>query len=742
MAENKTNNRTQKKRFRFGKNEHVWKFARIGGVNRVSLESGRDLVELESLDQKLWTALSCPVYGLEIDERTLELIDKNHDGRIRVPEILAAVKWAVASVKNPDDYLKSNEVLPLSAINDSTPEGKLLLDSARRILSNLGKPDATELSVAETSNTAAIFADTQFNGDGVITEESSSDESLKKIINDIIKCIGAADDLSGKQGVTQEQIDEFYRQCSAFSEWQGKAEADTSLILPYGEMTADAFEAFTRVKAKIEDYFLRCRLAEFDEESAVVLNALHGTYEAIKTKDIAASMGDISDLPIVKIEPGKALSLVKGVNPAWEEALSNFDKLVVQPKLSGKKSLSEEEWKQLASNFDAYQTWLAEKDGNAVESLGLESIRKLLAGDTQEELSRLIAQDLELAEDTKNIMLVDQLARYYRDLYTLLNNYVTFCDFYSPDMEAIFQSGHLYIDQRRCDLCIRVNDMPKHDMMARSSGICLIYCNCTLRNQTEEKMTIVVALTDGDFDNIEVGRNALFYDKQGRDWDATIIKVLENPISIRQAFWSPYRRMAKFISTQIEKFAASKDKQVEESTLSKVEASGKQIEATSSGTAAAPVAPPPPFDIAKFVGIFAAISLALGAIGSVIVSILTGFLSLTWWKMPLAILGVMLCISGPSMLLAWLKLRKRNLTPVLDANGWAINARVSINIIFGKTLTSLASLPDNSRLNLKDPFAKKRNPFIPIIIALIIAALCALFLLWRFGYVQLPFTGA
>jgi len=142
-----------------------------------------------------------------------------------------------------------------------------------------------------------------------------------------------------------------------------------------------------------------------------------------------------------------------------------------------------------------------------------------------------------------------------------------------------------------------------------------------------------------------------------------------------------------------------------------------------------------PFDIAKFAGIFAAIGLAFGAIGSVLASIIGGFIALTWWKMPLAFLGIILAISGPSMILAWLKLRKRNLAPVLDANGWAINARATINIAFGRTLTDLAKLPKNAKLNIKDPFRKKRSPFLPILIILIIIATAIV--LWKLGYISL-----
>lgn len=84
----------------------------------------------------------------------------------------------------------------------------------------------------------------------------------------------------------------------------------------------------------------------------------------------------------------------------------------------------------------------------------------------------------------------------------------------------------------------------------------------------------------------------------------------------------------------------------------------------------------------------------------------------------------MLMISGPSMILAYLKLRKRNLAPLLDGNGWAINARALINIYFGKTLTAVATLPPNAERNLIDPYSKKKSPLIPI--ALIITILIAI----------------
>src|SRR5215471_18812338 len=143
-------------------NNHSWKFFRAGGFDQVKLESGGDLLALDQLDQKLWVALACPTTGLEFDSKTLALIDTDKDGRIRAPELIAAVKWAGRCLKNPDDLLKSSPELPLSAINDQTPEGKQLLSSARQILANLGKKDAMVITLEDTADTAKIFVQTQF----------------------------------------------------------------------------------------------------------------------------------------------------------------------------------------------------------------------------------------------------------------------------------------------------------------------------------------------------------------------------------------------------------------------------------------------------------------------------------------------------------------------------------------------------------------------------------------------------
>lgn len=703
---------------------HQWRFARVGGFDQVRLATGADLLALDQLDQKLWASLSCPTHGLELDPRTLELIDSDGDGRIRVPEILAAVKWIGSVLKNADDLTRRTDTLPLAAIAENNPEGGQLLASAKQILVNLGKPEAVSISADDTADTVKIFAQTKFNGDGIIPVAATDDEALQTVITEIMECLGAELDRSGDPGITQEKTDQFFAALQDFADWWRSAEEDAANILAFGEATDQAAEIFKAVRAKVDDYFTRCRLAEFDAAAVGPLNPSPEEYQAMAPKDLAATAEEIAALPLATIEAGKPLPLAGGVNPAWGEALSNLRETVVKPIFGDKAVLEASEWALISAKFAAFESWLDGKKGAVVEKLGLARVREILTCNAKESLTALIAKDKALEGEANAIASVDKLVRYHRDLYTLLNNFVSFQDFYGSGSQAIFQAGRLFIDSRSSDLCIRVNDIGAHSGMANLSQTFLAYCECR-RNGAADKMNIAAALTDGDAGNLMVGRNGVFYDRKGNDWDATVVKLIEHPISIREAFWSPYRQIAKMIRDQIEKVAGAHQKQV----LDKASAGVAGTAATAE--AAAPPAAAPPFDIAKFAGIFAAIGLAIGAIGTAIASVLTGFLSLSWWQMPLAVAGLLLLISGPSMVITYFKLRKRNLAPMLDANGWAVNTRAIVNIPFGKTLTALAKLPEGAQTSLADPFAEKERPWKLYLVLAVVAAVVVL--LWQKG---------
>lgn len=704
---------------------HRWNFFRAGGFDQVQLDSGADLLALKELDQKLWVALSCPTRGIEFDTRTLDLIDSDGDGRVRANEVLTAIAWVGSMLSDPELLVAGTDELALSDIDDSSEEGAQILRSARHILKNLGKPEAAQISMSDMGDIEQRLAHQTFNGDGVISAAQTGDAALSATVADIIKCAGQVMDMSGDAGVNQQIADKFFAAAAALSEWYAKGEADQAVLL-LGDQTQGAVEAFQALKGKVDDYFTRCQLASFDPRAAVPLSRSVEDYQQIAVQSLSAQSLDVANFPLSAIAANKPLSLRAGVNPAWQARVDALCEHVVAPILGGRESLDAAEWALLCGKFAAFDAWQAGKPQCCAEPLGIVRIREVLAGTHKAQLDELIAQDKAVEAEVKAIHSVERLLRYKRDLFVLVNNFVSFRNFYTGREKGIFQVGTLYLDGRSCELTVRVGDVAKHAGYATMSGVCLVYCDCV---RGVEKMSIAAAFTAGDSDYLMVGRNGVFYDRKGGDWDATIVRIIDHPISIRQAFWSPYKKLIRAISEQLQKVATAKASSAESGMIKAVVENGKAAAATPA-TSATP--PKPAFDVGKFAGIFAAIGLAIGAIGGILASIVSGLMGLKFWQIPLALAGLMLAVSGPAMVLAWFKLKRRNLAPILDANGWAVNARARINIPFGTSLTSLASLPDGAHRALFDPFAEKKTLW-PYYL-LIVAALCALAGLWYAGF--------
>lgn len=538
--------------------KYNWTFANVGGTTRVKIQSGEDIRHLGELDQKMWTVLSCPTTGLEINEESLKLIDLDGDGKLRVKEVIQTADWLCGVLRDPETLLAGKAEVPLANIADET-----ILAVAKQV-----SADGQTVTLADVETAiAAVSVETQ--------------------------------------------------------------------PAPEAPFEGDVIAAY---KAKQADYA--------------------AYFEQVKLQSLGlATIAE--DTP----KPG----------------------------------LAEADFAEMGTKIAAYEAGVATaNEANAAA------------------LSAAQAQ----YQPLRKLLLLS------RDFYRLLRNFITFEDFYDKAQpKAIFQAGTLIIDQRACTLCVRVSDMSKQNLQAGASGMYLIYCDCESK-KLGKKMQIVAAMTIGGIRNLTVGKNALFYDNEGNDWDAVVTKIIDNPISIGQAFWSPYRKFGAWVTDLINKSAAEKDSKVLSEATTKIQ------EGANNTPPAGEKPKPQAFDIAKFAGIFAAIGMAVGYIGAFFTSVIGGFAELKWWQDILAVLGIVLVISGPSMFLAWTKLRKRNLAPVLNANGWAVNADVMVNVMFGSTLTQQAQFP---MLQLVDPLAKKGMPAWKkwiIAVASVLVVLLGLWGLW------------
>lgn len=686
------------------------RFYRVGGLDQMRFESGADIAALASLDRKLWVALACPVKGLEFDERTLALIDTDGDGRVRAAEVVAAVGFLQARLTSLDTLVAGRDALALDAISEATPEGREARASARRILANRGREGADTIRFDDIADPATFFAGTRFNGDGVITPASTDDPALAAVIAEIIASHGASLDRSGQDGASRAAIEAFFAEARALDAWLAAA-ADPA-TQPLGADTAAAWAAIGAVRAKVDDYYARARLAAFDARALQAVNRAEADYLAIAATDLSISAQEVAGFPLARIEPGRPLPLDAGLNPAWAGAIADLRRLVVQPLLGDVAALTEAQWTGLVDRFAAHATWAAGRPATALAALGDARVQAVVASGAEGPILNLLAQDEALAAEAAGMEAVEKLVRLNRDFLRLLHNFVSFGDFYSRQQPATFQAGRLFLDSRECALCIRVDDPGKHAVLASLSKCYLAYCDLSRKGAAgTEKMTVLAVFTQGDSDFLTVGRNGLFIDRKGQDWDATITRIVDAPISIRQAFFAPYKKFVRMIEEQVAKRAAAADAAAD-ARLAEQAAGIAHADKTG---AAPPPAPPAAAPKKIDLGTIALIGTAISGVAAMVGLVLEKFFGLGIY-MPLGLLAIILLISGPSMLIAALKLRQRSLGPILDASGWAINGRVRVNIPFGAALTGIARLPQNSSLSLQDPFQEKKSPWPTVLV--------------------------
>jgi hypothetical protein len=698
---------------------HAWRFFRAGGVDQVLLAHADDLFALSTLDQKLWVALSCPVKGLEFDERTLALLDTDGDGRVRAPELLAAVAWLKGVLRDPAGLVDGTDGVPLSALDLGSANGSALLEGARRVLAVLGKPDHPVVTGDDAMQATALWARAPRNGDGVVPPGSMPDEETRDAAADCLRTIGGVDDRSGEHGIDGDTLHRFFVALAERDAWFAQAEQQTEDLLPLGAGTTAAVDVVAAIEAKVDDWFVRSRLAALGPDVGAEAAVDRGVQQLLESSSLELNTAteELRRLPLARIVAGAALDLTGPMNPAWQDEVDALRSAVVQPLLGPTTTtLTESQWRAVQRRLAAHRAWRTTPGGAAVATLPRERVRVLLSSGVRARLEQAIAEDRAVEAQQQMAEQVERLARCWRDLFRLARNFVSFADFYARK-PAIFQAGTLHLDARTTDLCVHVFDVNKHATLAIKSGTYLVYVECT--RPGFDKRTVACALTAGDSDMIFVGRNGVFYDRQGRDWDATVTRIVENPISIGQAFWSPYKKFLRWLEDTVARRAAAADDEA------------YAMLQTSTAAAASGSAPRETTRAKIDVGVVAALGVAVGGITAALGALLQAFFGLGL-LMPVGVLGAMALISGPAMFLAWLKLRGRNIGPLLDANGWAVNAHTTVNIPLGRSFTTLAVLPPGSSRSLVDPFAPPRRRWPSLLLALLLCLAIA----WTLGSLE------
>ncbi|MDP2792084.1 MAG: hypothetical protein Q8O15_10065 [Rectinemataceae bacterium] len=683
----------------------TWAFSRIGGVDQVVIRNGGDIANLAELDQKLWAVLAMPT-SLPGYKDALEYCDADKDGKIRVPDILRLVEELKGQLTSLDLLFEQNDSIAANQVAEPNLKNSVAQMQGKH----------TSIDLASVDEAIGAFSALPFNGDGVVVPATTQNEAIKALIAALAGAGYAAKDASGEAGVDGAALDNFIVDAGAYKAWLNGAEAFTGLF-GSEEEGRKAVDLFKTIRSPLDDYFKRCRILAMAGSSSAMVE-LENLMASVLSRNLPEDAEELKRLPIALPDADSVLHLDRALHPTYRKALSAFF-AVAGKNLVKQDSVSQAEWETIAATTEAYAGWLDGKPATGAAGLGALVFEESFGSEAIAAIKALIEEDLAMAGKAESLKKLRILLVLKRDFLHILGNFVNLDEFYVRK-KGMFMAGRLFLDGRELELCLDVRNAAAHTTMAGLSSIYLIYCD--LSRKDEGKKSIVAALTAGDADNIFVGRNGIYYDADGADWDAVITKVVVQPISIREAFFSPYKLLIRTIEDLAMKRAAA----AEAASMDKMKGAAQSTVSGPKPDAKPEQALPKKIDV----GTVAAIGVALGSVGAMLTGILGIFFGMGAW-MPVGVVAILLLISGPSMILAYMKLRKRNIGPLLNAEGWAVNGRLKINVPFGGTLSHLATLPLGTTRLTKDPFAEKKKPWaLYIVLVIIVACVAAYFLGW------------
>ena len=464
-------------------------------------------------------------------------------------------------------------------------------------------------------------------------------------------------------------------------------------LFPLGADTPAAYAAVASVKARLDQYFALCEAMSFLKACGRLERVVVAEPGQNELCDPAGLGQLLTQAPLAAPAPDGRLEFGTGINPQDRDGLVDMRRRVLVPLLGEPADvLTGPQWESVKARFDAYRQWTQAKPDVAVACLGVAKLRTYCDGAFPEAVRQLIRRSEETALQIKNVRLVEKLALYQAHLMELANNFVSFPHLYNIHERAMFEAGSLIMDGRHFNLAVAVDQRAEHVRVAGTSNMFVLYVQLE-RREVPDPIEVAVPVTGGGQGNLVVGKRGIFVDVQGHQWDARVLQIIENPISLREAMLAPFRRISKLVTGKIEQLSGTAANQLEATTNQAMTQIG-----TGATSSAEPTGGQPAQGRALMAGgLVAGGGVALAALGSAAAFMTKTLSAIDPWLWVVGLGGAVVAVLLPSTILGAMKLRRRDLGAVLEGSGWAINARMRLSRGQGRQFTVRPAYPRGAR---------------------------------------------
>lgn len=713
-------------------------FRRIGGAGQLALRDIDDLSHVLELDEAHWALTGIDIDFLRTDRQFLDFIDEDHNGIIQADEVKRAVAWFLAHIRPEARPELGSPELRLDSIDVSAPEGAALFAAARVVLRNLGIPDSPVLSLSQIRNDDGILSNACCNGDGVITpgcftgdcREGASaipeNPHLAEIVSRIMEIIGSCRDLTGAEGINRELLDSFRSGAEQYLSWYEAPENRPELLRPCGERTADFAAAVENLQERIDRYFLHCAALDFLPGLSCRPPLVEGDGDVPES----APMQELLEkLPIATPRPDRVLDFSAPLNPLYEKELHALAAHPAMAEFLTGSVLSEAMWRRLTSLLAPCLEWKNAEPDKAYEKIEPAILKQWLTDGSLEELRRRIDEDLTIARELTAYHSLIKLTLFQQYLLEFLNNYVSLGALFNPRAASMLQTGKLVMDGRHYTFATPVKNLAEHKRIATMSDICVLYVEATTgRTENARRMTLAVAVTSGNIRNLFIGKHGIFYAVDGSVWDARIIDLIQQPVSISEALKMPFFRFGEFVARLADRFFSTKSTEVQK-TLEKTITTGAVLTPPAPAPAAKPQTPAVSGSMMLMGG-----GIGIAAIGSSVAFIIKSLQNISILNVLAVLLGIILIFGGPMVVISLVKLYRRNISRFLEANSCAVNRPMRLSRKLGLVFTFAPPLPRAGLLKedlvdlFRKPTVSKGIRFFQIVLLLL--AVAAAILCW------------
>lgn len=682
---------------------HPAHFNRFGASYHLDIATLASLQHLLELDLALWVANSAPTQTLNVDPVMLEHLDGG-DHRIKSAELRDALSWIAGLFDDLTGLLTSSEVLELDALGASE-DAQQVRQSAERALSRLGVKQ-TQITLEQIRRVRVAEEDRGLSEAGKILPQSTTRHDTAELVQAIIDTVGGVPHPSAPASVDATSLEKFTAQALAYIAWHDEQKADEEAHLPFGADTAKVAAMMDALAEKFSTYFSLCDAVALDEalsQRAWLPTEHIDALDPLAPETITALL---DAAPLARPTPSGALDTSGPLNPAWRDIAVALVALAELPTQLDRGAL-----RSVEERLARWREWMAKEPSCEVKKLSVEALRELTENlAAREELEELFTQSHASALELDQIKLVERAILFQRYLLPLANSFVSFPDLYDSERRALFEMGTLVLDGRRLTLAIKVLDRARHKRFSDASNIFVLYVE-VYGSANDVIYEVAVPVTSGGRGSLLPGKWGVFYDRDGEEHHARVVELVDNPISLFEAVTAPLKRFAAAINERVEKISEAQQKELIEGGVKHLDDAHSKLEAfveaePVSATAESPKAPAALKQTAPTQAAtpntsptsdkFASGAVAIAALGSSLAFITSTLEKIGWYTLITSSALLTLMVLLPVIIVAWVKLRRRDLSALLEGSGWGVNTNMRVTYRQSRAFTYKPAYPSGA----------------------------------------------